>query len=104
MKDCKPYYELIKAAHAFSYIENDEDLGWLLKCIEGEVLSEQDIPSAKGDEYWEDDGYIFVRLGASGLILRLKAMRAGKLCSFQCKFHKDLIDRITDYETHSNKR
>jgi hypothetical protein len=99
MKDMKPYYGLIRATHTFSDIENDDDLAWLLKCIEGEVLSEQDVPAAKEDEFWEDEGSTFVRLGGSGLILRLKSMRAGKLCSFQCKFHKDLIDRITEYET-----
>ena len=47
----------------------------------------------------EENGYYYVRLGDSGLLLRMSAMRAGKLCSFQCKFHRDLLDRIAEFES-----
>ncbi len=99
LKVDKKYYDLIKASPAFAYIKNDEDLGWLLNCIDGDLVPAENVAKPENKEFWEADGFLYLNLGESGRVLRVSAMRAGKLCSFQCKFHRDLIDYITEYET-----
>ena len=102
MKDLKPYLASIKASPFFSYIETEEDLLWLLRCCEAEITGTETAPDYTGSDFEDRGGFYYFRLPEERLLLRMKAMRAGKLCSFQCKFHRDFLDRIAAYESGQN--
>lgn len=99
MKTIEPYEEMIRNTPAFSKIDSKEDLFWLMRCIEGEVVPSANVSIPEGKAFWEQNGSYYLSLSDPTVLLRLRAMRAGKLCSFQCKFHRDLIDFIASYET-----
>jgi len=99
MKVDKSYYAQLRSLPSFSYVRSDEDLAWLLNCIDGELIPSDSVPVPEDKSFWDDGGFLYQKLPETGKILRVKSLRAGKLCSYQCKFHRDLIDFIAEYET-----
>ncbi|MDD2483458.1 MAG: hypothetical protein PHQ50_00305 [Eubacteriales bacterium] len=99
MKFDQTYLKIIRETPSFSYVKSDEDLAWLLNCIDGELVPAESIRKPENKSFFSEDGYYYILLPDMPKILRVNEMRAGKLCSFQCKFHRDLIDYITECET-----
>jgi len=89
----KEYYNAIKAAGPFSHIEDDKDLKWLLTCIEGKI-----VDTDKDKDVWKEDGFIYIKLAETGKALRVKELRAGKICGFKCEFHQKFIDYLNQRE------
>ena len=61
----KEFYGKIKGTALFSHIVKDEDLAWLLQCIEGRI-----VPADKKDDLWEEDGFLFVKIGQNKALSR----------------------------------
>lgn len=89
----KEYYNLIKAAEPFSHIEDDKDLKWLLTCIEAKIVDTDNDKDIR-----KEDGFIYIKLPETGKALRVKELRAGKICGFKCEFHQKFIDYLNRIE------
>ena len=89
MKEHKKYYEeLIKLA-PFAHINSEADMDWLMSCLEGRIVDYEGQ-----EDLWYKDGYLFVKVGETGKSLRMKQIRAEKLCSYKCEFHQKLIEYL----------
>lgn len=64
----------------------------MLQCVEGRI-----VIADREDDLWEEDGFIFLKIGNKNKALRMKRIRVEKLCGFKCDFHLKLIEKLTDY-------
>ena len=92
MKEYKKYYEDIIKTPAFAHINKEEDLEWLMTCLEGTVVDYKG-----GEDLWYENGYLFVNIYGTEKALRMKRKRAEKLCNFKCEFHKVFIDYLLNH-------
>ncbi len=89
MKEHKKYFEELIKTSPFAHITSEKDMDWLMSCLEGRVVEYEGH-----EDLWYKDGYLFVKIGDTGKALRMKQIRAEKLCSFKCEFHEKLIQYL----------
>ncbi len=93
MKEYKKYYEELIKTPAFAHINSEEDMDWLMGCLEGRIVDYDGK-----EEVWISDGFLYVNISDTNKAIRMKKKRADKLCSYKCDFHQRLIEYLLKWE------
>ena len=93
LKEYKKYYEEIIKTPPYAHIESQADMDWLMTCLGGRI-----VENDTGKDLWYADGFVYFDIPGTGKALQTKQRVTEKLCSFNCEFHKKLIDYLEEWK------